>query len=82
MKKANWIWKGKFQKFFLVVLGIKLVLALFRDIAYQRYSSFEAWFSDLIPATLGLILSATITTLIVYGIYRLYKFATRKRSTG
>ena len=68
-----------FKKFFIVIMCIQAVLAFSRDfIASQRYPNFQQWSSNLVPATLGLIVAATFNSAIAYGIYKLYKAVVKK----
>lgn len=70
----------RFRRFFLVMLAIQVVVAVSRDfVLSRRYTSIQVWASDLVPASFGLILAATINAAVVYGVYRAYKAVTKKR---
>lgn len=74
------IFRGTFQKIFLVVLVIQALRALFRDLLAGRYASFGDWFRDIVPATLGLILSAALMSGVVYALYMVYRKVFKKKA--
>ena len=70
-----------FNKFFLALLLIQSAVAFNRDfLMSQRYPNVEAWVSDLVPASLGLVVAAVFNTAIIYGIYRLWKFLVKPKT--
>ena len=76
----KWLWRGMYQKIFLVMFAVGIMTAGNRDfVQSNRYSSFQQWVADIIPATFGLILAAAFNAAIIYGIYRLYLLISKKK---
>ena len=70
-----------FSKFFLALLLIQSAVAFNRDfLMSQRYPNVEVWVSDLVPASLGLVVAAVFNAAIIYGIYRLWKFLVKPKT--
>lgn len=70
MTSMNWLWRGRFQKIFLIVLAVQAVFSLMQRSGQARYASFQEWVADIIPASFGLITGAAIYSAIIYGIWR------------